>query len=335
MNNWFKRNSVHFAVIAVFIVISFAYFFSPLIQGKALYQHDVMQAQGTQKEIMEVRAKTGKAPLWTNSMFGGMPAYQIWAQYPSNITTHVIDVIKTVFPNPVDTILLYLLGAYLLLTVLRINPWVAAAGAIAFAFSSYNFIIISAGHANQALAIAFFAPILAGIILTLRGKYILGGALTALFLALEIRSNHIQMTYYLLISILILIGFELYNAIKGKKLQPFLKSVGFLAVATMLAVAVNAGSLWTTYEYGKETTRGKSNLTKHTSEPAAGLDRDYAFAWSQGISECFTFLIPNVYGGESGSDAIGTGSHIAKVFEDRQVPTDQAESYVHQLGFST
>ncbi|RVU01874.1 hypothetical protein EOD41_07920 [Mucilaginibacter limnophilus] len=335
MNNWFKRNSVHFAVIAVFIVISFAYVFSPLIQGKALYQHDVMQAQGSQKEIMDVKAKTGKAPLWTNSMFGGMPAYQIWAQYPSNITTHIITVVTTVFPNPVGTILLYLLGAYMLLSVLRITPWAAAAGAIAFAFSSYNFIIINAGHANQALAIAFFAPILAGIILALRGKYLLGASLTALFLALEIRSNHLQMTYYLMISILLLVGFELYRFIKENKLQPFLKSIGYLAAATVLAIAVNAGSLWTTYEYGKETTRGQSNLTKHTNEPAAGLDRDYAFAWSQGISECFTFLIPNAYGGESGTDALGTGSHIAKVFEDRQVPADQAEAYVHQLGFST
>ncbi|MEO6148787.1 MAG: hypothetical protein ABIP28_01430 [Mucilaginibacter sp.] len=333
MSNWFKRNSVHFAVIAVFIVISFAYFFSPLVQGKVLYQHDVMQAQGTQKEIMDVRAKTGKAPLWTNSMFSGMPAYQIWAQYPSNITTYVVQAVKTIFPNPVDTVLLMLLGAYLLFSVLKINPWLAAAGAVAFTFSSYNFILLDAGHANQAFAIAFFAPILAGIILTLRGKYALGAVLTAFFLAMEIRSNHIQMTYYLLFAIIILVGIELYHAIKAKQTKPFLTSFAYLAAATVLALAVNAGSLWTTYEYGKETNRGQSNLTKHTSEPSDGLDKSYAFSWSQGITECFTFLIPNAYGGASGSDALGNNSNVAKAFIAKNVPAEQAEMYVHQSGY--
>jgi hypothetical protein len=152
---------------------------------------------------MDFKALDGKAPLWTNSMFGGMPSYQIWVQYPYNVTTYVISCFKTVFPNPIDTVLLYLLGAYLLFSVLRVKPWLAAAGAIAFAFSSYNFIIIEAGHSNKALALAFFAPILAGILLTMRRQYLLGVAITAIALALEIRSNHIQMTYYLFIAILV------------------------------------------------------------------------------------------------------------------------------------
>ncbi|RYZ97857.1 MAG: hypothetical protein EOP47_20740 [Sphingobacteriaceae bacterium] len=333
MSNWFKRNSVHFAVVAVLLVIAFAYFFTPLVQGKVLYQHDVMQAQGTQKEIMDVRAKTGKAPLWTNSMFAGMPAYQIWAQYPSNITTYVVQAVKTIFPNPVDTVLIMLLGTYLLFCVLKLNPWLSAAGAVAFTFSSYNFILLDAGHANQAFAIAFFAPILAGIILTLRGKYALGAVLTAFFLAMEIRSNHIQMTYYLLFAIIILVGVELYHAIKSKQIKPFFKSFGYLMAATVLALAVNAGSLWTTYEYGKETNRGQSNLTKHTTEPSDGLDKTYAFSWSQGVTECFTFLIPNAYGGASGTDALGNNSNVAKAFTAKNVPADQAEMYVHQSGY--
>ena len=185
MNNWFKRNGVHLAIIGIFAALCFVYF-SPVLQGKVLYQGDVMQAKGMAREIMDFKEKDGKAPLWTNSMFGGMPAYQIWVQYPMNVTTYVISFFKTVFPNPVDTVLIYLLGAYLLFCVLRINPWLAAAGAIAFVFSSYNFIIIEAGHSNKAMAIAFFAPILAGIILTLRGKHLVGGLLTALFLALSI-----------------------------------------------------------------------------------------------------------------------------------------------------
>jgi len=333
MNNWFKRNSTHLIIVALLIVIPFAYFFTPLMQGKALAQGDVQRAQSMQKEIMDTRAKTGHEPLWTNSMFGGMPSYQIHVLYPNNVTSYVVESFKTIFPNPVDTVLITLLGAYLLLSVLRLNPWLAAAGALAFALSSYNFILLDAGHANQAFAIAFFAPIIAGIILTFRGKYLLGATLTALFLAMEIRANHIQMTYYLLISILILVIVQLYHAIKTKQLNPFGKSIIYLVAATLLAVAVNASMLWTTAEYGKETNRGPSNLTQHTSEPSNGLDKDYAYAWSQGVGECFTFLIPNAYGGASewpaGFDV--PNSNVAKALIAKNVPSDQAANITQQL----
>src|SRR5690606_35285099 len=229
-------------------------YFSPALQGKALFQSDVLHAQGMQKEIMDFKAKDGKGPLWTNSMFGGMPSYQIWMQYPDNITTYVISFFKTVFPNPIDTVLLYLLGAYLLFCVLRINPWLAAAGAIAFAFSSYNFQIIDAGHSNKAIATAFFPPIVAGIILAFRRQYLWGAVITALFLAIEIRTTHIQMTYYLALALLIYVGIELYHAIKSKTTKDFMKSFSYLTAAVILAVAVNAGMLWTTYEYSKEST---------------------------------------------------------------------------------
>lgn len=261
MNNWFNKNGIHLAIIAFFVVITFAYF-SPVLQGKAPQQGDVLQAKAMQKEIMDIKAKDGKGPLWTNQMFGGMPAYQIWVQYPLNITTYGIDVIKGIFPDPVGTVLLYLLGAYLLFCVLKINPWLAAAGAIAFAFTSYNFIIIAAGHSNKALAIGFFAPILAAIILILRGRYLVGGSLLALFMALEIRSNHIQMTYYLFIALFILGCIELYHAFKAKQLPAFGKSVAYIVAGIFLSVLVNAGTLWTTYEYGKETIRGKSKDRK-------------------------------------------------------------------------
>ena len=330
MNNWLKNNGIHLAIIGIFIALCFVYF-SPVIQGKSLYQNDVRQAQGGQKEIMDYKAKDGKAPLWTNSMFSGMPAYQIWAQYPSNITTHIISFFKTVFPTPVDTVLFYLLGAYLLFCVLRVNPWLAAAGAIAFAFSSYNFIIIEAGHSNKAYAIAFFAPILAGIILTLRGKYFLGAALTALSLALEIRSNHIQMTYYLFIVLLIFIGIEVYHAVKEKRTSDFLKPFGYLAAAVILAVGVNAGSLWTTYEYGQESIRGKSNLTSaNASQPSNGLDKEYAYAWSQGVGENLTFLIPNAYGGASGGE-LDEKSHVAKLLIEKGIPADQAAGAAREM----
>ncbi|RYE32174.1 MAG: hypothetical protein EOP42_09740 [Sphingobacteriaceae bacterium] len=330
MNNWFKQNGVHFAVAGLFFVICFLYF-TPAFQGKVLIQSDVTQAQGMQKEIMDVRAKTGKAPLWTNQVFGGMPAYQIWAFYPDNITTYVISALKTVFPNPIDTVLLSLFGAYLLFCVLRVNPWLAAAGAVAFTFSSYNFILLHAGHSNQAYAITFFAPILAGIILTLRGRYWLGTVLTAFFLAMEIRSNHIQMAYYLMFSVLILVGIELYHAIKNKTTGTFFKSVAYLAGATLVALMINASILWTTYEYGQKSIRGKSNLSqKTTGNTGTGLDKEYAYGWSQGIGECITFLVPNAYGGGSGG-TLKADSKVAQALTGKGVPEEQAATLASQL----
>jgi hypothetical protein len=329
MSNWFKRNGIHFAIFGIFLALCFFYF-TPAFQGKALNQGDVLRAQSTQKEIMDVKDKTGKAPLWTNGMFSGMPSYQVWAPYPSNITTYVVSTLKAVFPNPVDTVLLLLLGTYFLLSVLKLNPWLSAAGAIAFAFSSYNFILIDAGHANQVFAIAFFAPIIASIIMAFRGQYLLGSALTAFFLAMEIRSNHIQMTYYLMLALIIFVGIEMYHAFKNKQTKPFFKSIGYLSAATILAIAVNAGSLWTTYEYGNESIRGKSNLNAKTTEPSNGLSKEYAFQWSQGIGECFTFLVPNAYGGGSRS-TIDADSKVVKVLTDKGVDPTQAAGFAQQM----
>ena len=329
MNNWLKANGIHLAIIGFFIVTCFIYF-SPVLQGKAPAQSDVIQAKATATEIMAYKEKDGKAPLWTNQMFGGMPAYQIWAQHPYNGATYVISLVKTIFPDPVDVVLLYLLGAYLLFCVLRVNPWLAAAGAIAFAFTSYNFIIIAAGHSNKALAIAFCAPIIAGIILTLRGKYWIGGSLTALFLALEIRSNHIQMTYYLMIALLIFIGIEIYHAVKEKKLTEMRKAFGFLAVALVLAVMVNAGKLWTTYEYGKESNRGPSNLTTDAAEAQNGLSKEAAYGWSQGVGESFTFLIPNLYGGSSDT-RLDEKSNVYKTVQGLGATPDQALGLAQQM----
>ncbi len=329
MNNWFKNNGIHLAIIGIFIALCFVYF-SPALQGKSLMQQDVLQAQAMQKEIMDFKAKDGKAPLWTNSMFGGMPAYQIWTQYPKNVTTYILSSFNATFPNPINIVLLYLLGAYLLFSVLRMSPWLAAAGAIAFAFSSYNFIIIEAGHGNKAMAIAFFAPILAGIILTFRKQYLIGAILTSLFLALEIRANHIQMTYYLFIALLIFVGIELYHALKNKTAKDFAKSFGYLAVAVILAVAVNAGALWTTYEYGQESIRGKSNLKTEKSQPNNGLDKAYAYQWSQGVGENITFLVPNAYGGAS-SPQLDENSEVVKTLAQRGIPAEQAVGFAKQL----
>ncbi|MCX2485191.1 hypothetical protein [Pedobacter sp. MR2016-24] len=328
MNSWLKRNGIHLAISAFFVIICFVYF-SPVLQGKAPAQGDVLQAKAMQKEIMDYKAKDGKGPLWTNEMFGGMPAYQIWVQYPLNLTTYGISLIKDTFPDPVGTVLLYLLGAYLLFCTLKINPWLAAAGAIAFAFTSYNFIIIAAGHSNKALAIGFFAPILAGIIMTLRGRYWMGASLTALFLALNIRSNHIQMTYYFLLALLIYVGIEIYHAVKAKRTKELTRALTFLFAAVLLSVMVNASNLWTTYEYGKETIRGKSNLTNDKTEPENGLPKDYAYQWSQGIGESFTFLIPNLYGG--GAERLDAKSNVAKEIIAVGASPEQAVDFAQRL----
>jgi hypothetical protein len=330
MSNWFKRNGIHFAITGIFLVICFLYF-TPAFQGKVLGQADVTGAQSTVTEINAYKAKDTTI-LWTNQIFGGMPAFQLWAPYKASITTHVISALKATFPNPIDTVLLLLLGAYFLFIVLKLNPWLAAAGAIAFTFSSYNIILLVAGHSNQAFAIAFFAPILASIILTLRGNYILGGSLTALFLAMEIRANHIQMTYYLMLSILILVGIELYHAVKAKTTAAYFKSIAYLAGALVIALAVNASILWSTYDYGKETIRGQSNLTQHTDKPSSGLDRDYAYMYSQSVGECFTFLVPNAYGGGSSTEFLDQNSETAKAFMSTGAPEDQSVRFANQIG---
>ncbi|WP_295673945.1 YfhO family protein [uncultured Mucilaginibacter sp.] len=330
MNNWFKRNGTHFLIAAIFLVICLAYF-TPAFQGKTLGQADVLGAQSTQKEINDYRAKDTTI-LWTNQIFGGMPAYQIWAPYSSNVASFVIKTLIAAFPNPIYVVFLLLFGTYFLFTVLKLNPWLAAAGAVAFTFSSYNIILLTAGHSNQVLAIAFFAPIIASVILTLRGRYLLGGALSALFIALELKANHIQMTYYLVLALAILIGIEFYHAIKAKTTPAFFKSAGVIVAATLLAVLVNASLLWSTMEYAAYSYRGPSNLTQHTKEPSNGLAKDYAYQWSQGVGECFTFLIPNAYGGASGpSEGIDQNSATAKVFIDKGVPADQAVNYAQQM----
>ncbi|MCX2450340.1 YfhO family protein [Pedobacter sp. PLR] len=322
MNNWFKRNGQHLMVIVLFFGITFLYF-NPLFFGKTLGQNDVTRAQSTTTEINHYREK-GETILWTNQIHGGMPAFQIWAPYPNNITTWVVKGINYSFPQPVGTVLVLLLGSYFLFCVLKLNPWLSAAGAIAFTFSSYNIILFGAGHANQVAAISFFAPVIAGILLIFRGKYIYGAAVTALFLALEIRANHIQMTYYLFLAILILVGMECYHAVKSKQTKAFFKAAGFAFVAGLLALAVNTSSLWSTYEYSAETIRGHANLTQKVAKTSTGLSRAYAYQWSQGVEECITFLIPNAFGGSSRGNSV-EHTNVVKTLTEIGADASQAD----------
>lgn len=316
MKKWFKENSTHLIIIAIFIVLVIFYF-SPIFGGKVLSQSDVIQAEGSQKELFDYKAIDGKAPMWTNSMFGGMPTYQIWYEHASNVTSYIGKGLRAVFPIPTDIVLLYLLGGYFLLSTLRIRPWLAAVGAIAIAFTSYNFIYIEAGHLNKAYAIAYLAPIIGSVLLCYRGSRIWGPVILLFSLAMEIRANHVQITYYLFIALVVYVLIELYYAIRDKKLKEFAQASVLQIVAVILAVLVNASVLFPTYEYSKLTTRGKANIVKvDEGKSGAGLDKDYAYQWSQGVGENMTFLIPNAYGGKSGG-TLGASSALANFFKTR------------------
>ncbi|TYR36820.1 YfhO family protein [Sphingobacterium phlebotomi] len=331
MKQWFKENSTHLIILAIFIALVFFYF-SPIFGGKMLVQSDVVQAVGSQKELFDYKAKDGRAPNWTNSMFGGMPTYQIWYEHANNITSYINKGINAIFPAPTDIVLLYLLGGYFLFSVLRIKPWLAAVGAVALAFTSYNFIYIEAGHLNKAYAIAYLPPIIGAILLCYRGSRLWGPVLLTLFLALEIRSNHIQMTYYLFIALLVLVGFELYYTIRNKQWKPFLQASALQVGAVLVAVLVNASVLFPTYEYSQLTIRGKANIQKvdDNSGKSAGLDKQYAYEWSQGVGENITFLIPNAYGGRTGGVLDGK-SEVVKTMTGLGVPEMQATQFANQL----
>lgn len=300
MEKHFKKNAIaYISAIVVFLIITLVYF-SPLLEGKKLDQHDIAMFKGMSKEIADHRESTGEEALWTNSMFGGMPAWQISVQYSGNLTTYIDKIITLWLPYPANYVFLYFLGFFVLLLVLKLDPWVSLVGAIAFALSSYFFIILGAGHTSKAHAIGYMAPVLAGIILAFRGKYWQGALLTAVALALEIKSGHLQITYYLLIIVIVYGIFKLIEAITEKQLAHFFKATGILLVAAILAISTYTTNLWATYDYGKDTMRGTPELTKNAENKSSGLDRDYITAWSYGIGETWSFIIPNVKGGASG-----------------------------------
>ena len=288
--------------IITMVILSFAYF-HPLLEGKKLQQSDIMHWKGMSKEIVDYRAQTGKEALWTNRMFGGMPAYQISVKHESNYVGVLDELFTLGLPHPAGFLFLYFIGFYILLISLRVNPWLAIPGAIAYAFSSYYLIILEAGHNSKAHAIGYMAPVLAGIILAYRGKYLLGGILTAIFLSLEIKANHLQITYYLMLIVILLIICVFIDALKSKKIDSFFKASLFLFAAAILSVGTNITNLWATWEYGKETIRGKTELTTEQENRTSGLDKDYATQWSYGVGETFTLLIPNTKGGAT--EALG------------------------------
>jgi len=320
----------YLVAVVIFLVITMA-FLSPLIEGKQLLQSDIVHWKGASKEIVDFRTSTGQEPLWTNSMFGGMPAYQISTRYSGNLLGFLDNIMTLGLPHPANMVFLYFIGFFILLLVLGLNPWLAVAGAIAYSFSSYFFIIIDAGHNSQAHAIGYIAPVLAGMILTLRKKYLWGFILTAIFLSLEVKQNHLQITYYLALTAIILGLVELVYAFRNKTFTAYLKSVSLLAVALIFAVLTNLSLLWTTYEYGKYTIRGKSDLTTDKGNRTSGLDKGYATQWSYGVGETFTLLIPDFYGGAS-AEAPGLNSNLSRALQANNIPEESAKQFATQGG---
>lgn len=302
----------HLTAIIIFLIIGFVYF-QPVLEGKQLRKGDTLNALGYKKEIMDFRKSTGEDPLWTNSMFGGMPAYQITVEYKAKFMQFFKEIMEVYTPSPVRYLLLYLIGFYILLITLRVNPWLSIGGAIAYAFSTYFIIIIGAGHLWKVNALAFIPPALAGILLTFRGKYLWGGLMAAFFLILEVYANHIQMTYYFMLAVLCITAFEFYYRWKEKELKQFFTSIGVLAIAAILALGVNSSNLYNSYQYSKETIRGKSELTLgDKANKTSGLDKDYATQWSYGIQETLSLLIPNAKGGAgSPQEAVQLVSYLS------------------------
>ena len=295
-----KKLAPYLVAIVLFVIISLAYL-NPLLEGKKLRQDDITRHKGMSKEVVDFREKTGDEALWTNSMFGGMPAYQISVKYKGNLIRYIDSVFKLGLPHPAGLVFLYMFGFFILLISLRVNPWLGIAGAIAFGLSSYFFIILGAGHNSKAHAIGYMAPVVAGFLMTYRGKYVLGGIMTVLFLSLEIQAGHPQITYYLMLLLLVFGFSELVYSIREKTVPSFTRSTLIVVAAAIIAVSTNITSLWGTYEYGKYTIRGKTELTTEAENRTSGLDKDYATQWSYGKGETWSLMVPNAKGGASGA----------------------------------
>ena len=320
----------HAAAVLLFLLIS-VWYFSPIIEGKQLIGHDTESWMCMAKETIDYNTTHDDVTLWTNSMFGGMPTYQISLIQPYNLIKYMDDVIH-LFPGQIGNLMLYLVGFYILLLAFRVNPWLAIAGSIAFTFASYNFIIIAAGHNSKAITIAYMAPLIGAVFLAYRDKRLLGTILTAFFLSLAVRANHVQILYYTVLILLSLVIVEFIFSLKAKEISSFLKTSAMLLVAVAIAVGMNATTLLVTNEYGKATMRGDSNgLTADSQNSQHGLNKDYITQWSYGVDETMTLLIPNFKGGastvkldvdsETGKKLTSLGAtDVDKILKENQFP---------------
>lgn len=323
----------HLLVFFGFIIASLLYFY-PVMQGKALSQSDIVQYTGMAKEQNDFRAAENTEPYWTNSAFGGMPTYQMGANYPNDYIGALDDFLRFL-PRPADYLFLYFLGFYGLLLVLKVDPLKAFFGALAFGFSTYMIIILGVGHNAKAHAIAYMPMVLAGILLVFQRKYVVGGILTMIAAALEINANHFQMTYYLLILILIVTVFYIYLFIKNKEFKTLLQVFGIFIVAGILAVGANATNLLATAEYTDFSMRGKSELTFNPdgskNETTSSMDYNYITEYSYGVAESLNLIAPRLFGGGN-SEKLGKESHVYEFISKKGASPDEAIDFTHNYG---
>lgn len=288
--------------ILLFAVISFAYFFPADTEGRILYRHDSSAGRGSGVEASEYHDRTGEVTRWTNSIFSGMPTYQMAPSYKSTQSLSAATKAYHLWlPENVWYVFVYLLGFYILLRAFDFRQHLAVLGSIIWAFSSYFFIIIAAGHIWKVMALAYLPPLIAGMVLAYRGKFLTGGIVMAIFTAFEIDANHVQMTYYYLFIILFMFIAYMVDAIRNKEISKFVKATAVCIVGAALGVCINISNLYHTWQYGQESMRGKSELVKKNkaNQTSSGLDRDYITQWSYGIDETWTLLVPNTKGGAS------------------------------------
>ena len=289
-------------VVIIFAVISFAYFFPADVDGRILYRHDASAGRGAGQETAEYHERTGKVSRWTNATFSGMPTYQTAPSYKSvSVLNQAVKAYHLWLPENVWYVFAYLLGFYILLRAYDFRRALAVLGSIIWAFSSYFFIIIAAGHIWKVMALAYLPPLIAGIVLSYRGKYLWGFIVTAIFAAFEVDANHVQMTYYYLFIILFMIIAYLVDAVRKKTMKQFMKATAVCAAGALIGVLMNISNLYHTWQYAQESMRGKSELVKKNAanQTNSGLDRDYITQWSYGVDETWTLLVPNTKGGAS------------------------------------
>jgi hypothetical protein len=334
MKNLFswQRLWPHLVAVIGFIILSLAYV-SPVLQGKKLNMHDDQQARAASREVVAYHEQTGEWSQWTNSMFGGMPAYMIGTDYVTSLPTKLGQGINKILPAPANYLLTGLVSAYVLFLVLGAGGWIAALGAIAFAFSSFNIINLEAGHVSQIIAVMYAPGVLAGIFLAFRKNWLIGSAVTALFFSLELYANHVQITYYLGVGVAILVVVESIALIKKRNIKELTMVLAGLGLALLVAVGSHTTRLWNASDYTKETIRGKSELSPLDAQNVSkqdGLDKEYAFTYSYGIGEILTLVVPNAYGGTSYGPLSNT-SETYKTLVGRGVDGATAMNVVQQL----
>jgi len=325
IKNKIKPVLPHLIAVLLFTIVSFVYFY-PVLEGKVLKANDSTVSKINSKEIQDFREKNGREPLWTNSIFSGMPAYLISTKYPGNLIKYA-DRFLMMFKMPVSVLFLSMLGFYILLLIFGVDPWLAIAGAIAYSLSSFFFQILGAGHNTQAIALAYMAPVIGGIYYAYRHNALKGALLAAFFLTLEIQANHPQITYYAMICLLIFGIVEFVYSCKNKSVINFLKTSALLIIPFIIAIGINFASLYTTYEYGKYSIRGKSDLTIENKNSTSGLNKDYITTWSYGVDETFNLLIPNYKGGSTRPFERNSETFKALSKNNNQAAANQLQKY--------